>query len=48
MLRMEFRTFVNAFILVPAQIFRHGRQLIVRLLSWRPNRPIFFRLLDAL
>lgn len=47
-LRMEFRTFVQRFILVPAQIVRTGRQLIYRLLAWRPELPIFFRLLDAL
>lgn len=47
-LRMEFRTFVQALILVPAQIIHHGRQLIVRLLAWRPDLPILFRLLDAL
>ena len=47
-LRMEFRSFVQRFILVPAQILRTGRQLIYRLLAWRPEFPIFFRLLDAL
>jgi hypothetical protein len=48
MLRMDFRTFLQAFILVPAQVLRRGRQLIVRLLAWRPTLPTFFRLLDAL
>jgi hypothetical protein len=47
MLRMDFRTFLQAFILVPAQILRRGRQLIVRLLAWRPTLPTLFRLLDA-
>jgi hypothetical protein len=47
-LRMEFRSFVQRFILVPTQILRTGRQLIYRLLAWRPELPIFFRLLDAL
>jgi len=47
-LRMEFRSFVQRFILVPAQIVRSGRQLIYRLLAWRPELPIFFRFLDAL
>lgn len=47
-LRMEFRSFVQRFILVPAQIVRTGRRLIYRLLAWRPELPIFFRLLDAL
>jgi hypothetical protein len=47
-LRMEFRSFVQRFILVPAQIIRSGRKLIYRLLAWRPELPILFRLLDAL
>ena len=47
-LRMEFRSFVQRFILVPTQILRSGRQLIYRLLAWRPDFPIFFRILDAL
>jgi len=47
-LRMDFRSFVQRFVLVPAQILRTGRQLVYRLLAWRPELPIFFRLLDAL
>lgn len=47
-LRMEFRGFVQAFILVPAQVLLRGRQLIIRLLAWRPTLPMLFRLLDAL
>jgi hypothetical protein len=47
-LRMEFRSFVQRFMLVPTQILRTGRQLVYRLLAWRPDLPIFFRLLDAL
>jgi hypothetical protein len=46
--RMDFRTFVQRFILVPTQIVSTGRRLIYRLLAWRPSLPIFFRLLDAL
>jgi hypothetical protein len=48
MLRMDFRGFVQAFILLPAQVLLRGRQLIIRLLVWRPTLPTFFRLLDAL
>jgi Transposase DDE domain group 1 len=48
MLRMEFRGFVQTFILLPAQVLLRGRQLVVRLLAWRPTLPTFFRLLDAL
>lgn len=46
-LRMEFRSFVQRFMLIPAQIVSHARALTVRLLSWRPDLPILFRLLDA-
>ncbi len=45
--RMDFRTFVQRFIMIPAQIVRSGRRTIYRLLAWRPDLPIFFRLLDA-
>jgi hypothetical protein len=48
MLRMDFRGFVQTFILLPAQVLKHGRQLVIRLLAWRPTLPTFFRLLDAL
>ena len=47
-LRMEFRGFVQTFILIPAQVLLRGRQLVLRLLAWRPTLPTFFRLLDAL
>ncbi len=46
--RMDFRSFVQRFILVPAQIIRTGRRTIYRLLAWRPDLPVLFRLLDAL
>jgi len=47
-LRMDFRSFVQRFILVPAQILRTGRQLVYRLLAWRPDLPILFRFLAGL
>jgi hypothetical protein len=47
-LRLEFKTFVNAFIRLPCQIIRTGRKLVYRLLGWNPYQPIFFRLVDAL
>jgi hypothetical protein len=47
-LRLEFKTFVNAFVRLPCQIVRTGRQWIYRLLGWNPHQPIFFRLVDAL
>jgi hypothetical protein len=47
-LRLEFKTFVNAFVRLPCQIIRSGRKLVYRLLSWNPYQPIFFRMLDVL
>jgi hypothetical protein len=47
-LRMEFRSFVQRLIMVPAQILRTGRTLVYRLLAWRPDLPVLFRFLDAL
>jgi hypothetical protein len=47
-LKMEFKTFLNAFMHLPCQILRTGRKLVYRLLSWNPHLLIFFRLLDQL
>jgi hypothetical protein len=47
-LRLEFKTFVQAFMCLPCQIVRAGRRLLYRLLSWNPYQPIFFRLVDRL
>ena len=47
-LKLEFRTFLNAFMLLPCQIVKTGRKLVYRLLGWNPHLPIFFRLLDLL
>ena len=48
MLRMEFRTFLNAFIKLPCQIVRGGGRLIYRVLAYRRHLPVFFRLCAAL
>jgi hypothetical protein len=48
LLRMEFATFVAAFIQMPCQIVRGGRRLIYRLLSWNPWQDAFFRLVERL
>lgn len=47
-LKLEFRTFLNAFVLLPCQIIKTGRKLIYRLLSWNPHLDIFFRLIQQL
>ena len=43
LLRMDFRTFVLHFMMVPTQIMNKGRQLIYRALAWRPNLALLFR-----
>jgi hypothetical protein len=47
-LKMEFKTFLNAFMLLPCQIIKTGRKLVYRLLGWNPHMHIFFRLLKVL
>jgi hypothetical protein len=47
-LKIEFKTFVNAFVRLPCQLVRTGRRLVYRLLGWNPYLPIFFRLVSAL
>lgn len=46
LLGLEFRTFVNAFLRLPAQIVRTGRKLVVKLLSWNGWQPVFHRLVS--
>ena len=48
LLRMDFSTFRNAWINVPAQIIRSGRRIVYRFLSWNPWQSAFFRLLGVL
>lgn len=47
-LRMEFRSFLNSFMRVPAQVVRTGRRIVFRLLSWNPWQNIFLRGVDQL
>jgi hypothetical protein len=47
-LKIEFKTFVNAFVRLPCQIVRTAGKLVYRLLAWNPYQPIFFRLVSAL
>ena len=42
-LKMEFRTFLNAFIRVPAQIIRTGRRIVFRLLAWNRWQHVLLR-----
>jgi hypothetical protein len=48
LLRMDFSTFRQAIINVPAQIVRTARRVVYRLLSWNKWQPTLFRLHDAL
>ena len=48
LLRMEFATFVQAMVQMPAAIIRTSRRIVYRLLSWNPWQHVFFRLLDQL
>ncbi len=48
LLRMEFRSFMSAMILIPCQIVKAARRVVYRFLSWNPWQHVFFRLLDAL
>ena len=47
-LRMEFKTFLNAFIRVPCQIVQTGHRIVYRLLAWNPWQAVFLRAVDAL
>ena len=48
LLRMEFKTFVNAIILMPCQIIQAGHRLLYRLLSWSEWQGVFLRVVHAL
>jgi hypothetical protein len=44
LLGLEFRTFVNYFLRIPAQVVKGGRRIVVRLLAYNTWQPAFFRL----
>lgn len=48
LLRMDFSTYRNAIINIPAQIVRTGRKIVYRFLAWNPWQGVFFRLFDHL
>lgn len=48
LLRMEFRTFLNAMIRVPAQIVRTGRRSVFRLMAFNRWLPAVFRGVEGL
>lgn len=47
-LRMEFKAFRHAFILIPVQVVRTSRRLVFRLLAWNPWQAVFLRGFDHL
>ena len=46
-LRMEFKTFRNYFIMIPCQIVKIGRKLLYRLWGWNKYLEILFRAVDV-
>jgi hypothetical protein len=47
-LSMDFKTFLNGFMRIPAQIVSSGRKIIYRLLLWNRYQRAFLRLVDIL
>jgi hypothetical protein len=47
-LQMEFKTFLNAFMRIPCQVIRTGRQIVFRLIAWNPWLPVLLRGVDVL
>jgi len=47
-LRMEFKTFLNAFMRIPCQVIRTARQIVFRLMAWNPWLPVLLRGVDVL
>lgn len=46
LLSLEFRTFVNYFVRLPAQVVKTARRIVVRLLGYNTWQPTFFRLAE--
>jgi len=47
-LRMEFKAFLQAFMLIPVHVVRTSRRLVFRLLAWNPWQAVFLRGFDQL
>jgi hypothetical protein len=48
LLRMEFKGFINAIILMPCPIIRGARVLVYRLRSWNEWQGVFLRVVHSL
>lgn len=46
-LRMEYKSFLNAFIRIPCELIKSGRRLVFRLTSWNRWQQVFLRGVDA-
>lgn len=47
-LRMEFKTFVNHLMRLPAIVAHTGGRVVARFISWSPLQPVLFRVLEAI
>lgn len=47
-LRMEFKKFLQRFMMIPCQIVKTGRSLLYRILGWNPSMKTFVRTLDRI
>jgi hypothetical protein len=47
-LRMEFKAFLHAFLLIPVQVVRTSRRIVFRRLAWNPWQAVFLRGFDHL
>jgi hypothetical protein len=45
---MEFKAFLQAFLLIPAQNVRTSRRMVFRILPWNPWQAVFLRGVDHL
>ena len=45
-LRMAFKAFLQAFMLIPVHVVRTSRRLVFRLLAWNPWQAVFLRGFD--
>lgn len=48
LMRMEFHTFRQALMNIPAQVVKTSRKLLIRFLNWNEWMPVHFRLAEAL
>lgn len=47
-LRMEFKSFVNQLMRLPAIVAHSGRRILLKFISWSPLQPVLFRFMEAI